>query len=325
MRTIAFALRDHHQRRAVRWTLLAALAALATACSTTPAMRGQQSTALIRAGDAARDQGDLTGAAANYAKAATADPHSLEAQLRLGAADLARKDEDGAFAAFEAAQNLAPKDPEAAFRLGEIELTRGAAGAAAAQFTTALQARKTDAKLYNAMGVALAMQGQFDLAKENYDQGLDLAPDYPALRNNYGLLQLATGNLPGALQTFSSLVASPHATDRYRFNRALVELAMGRTETALADAPGTDEAGLRRALTAYLSRPSADPGADQPPPPWAHADADAAAPIVHLDVATEQPRAVAAAQANTAATKAVAPPANPQPAGVNAPKSAKWQ
>ena len=317
MRTIAFALRDHHQRRAGRWALLAALGALATACSTAPSMRAAQSPELIRAGDVARDQGDLADAAANYAKAAAADPHSLEAQLRLGAADLGRKDEDGAFAAFEAAQNLAPKDPEAAFRLGEIELTRGDAGAAAAQFATALQTRKTDAKLYNAMGVALAIEGKFDLAKENYDQGLDLAPDYPALRNNYGLLQLATGNLPGALETFSHLLASPHATDRYRFNRALVELAMGRTDTALADAPGMDEAGLRRALTAYLSRPSADSGADRPPP-WARADADAAAPVVHLDVATEGPRAVAVAQENTAATKAIAAPANAHPPSVNA-------
>jgi hypothetical protein len=47
----------------------------------------------------------------------------------------------------------------------------------------------------------------------------------------------------------------PQASDRYRFNRALVELAMGQTEAALADAPGTDEPGLRQTLATYLSGP----------------------------------------------------------------------
>jgi tetratricopeptide (TPR) repeat protein len=68
--------------------------------------------------------------------------------------------------------------------------------------------RKDDPKLYNAIGVALSMQGHCELAKETYDQGLALAPDNPSLRNNYGLLQLARGDLQGALATFSALTAS---------------------------------------------------------------------------------------------------------------------
>ena len=153
--------------------------------------------------------------------------------------------------AYEAAQTLDPKNAEAAFRLGEIDLTHGQAKAAADQFATALESRKDDPKLYNAIGVALAMQGKYDLAKQNYDKGLAIQPDYPALRNNYGLMQLATGDFPAALDTFSALVASSQASERYRLNRALVELAMGQTDAALADAPGMDEAGLRQTLAIY--------------------------------------------------------------------------
>ena len=179
------------------------------------------------------------------------DPNSVEAELRLGSVDLARKDETGAVTSYQAVQKLAPKNPEAAFRLGEIDLTHGQAKDAADQFTIALENRKDDPKLYNAAGVAFSMQSKYALAKESYDKGLALEPDYPSLRNNYGLMQFASGDLPGALATFSSLVASPQANDRYRLNRALVELAMGQTEAALADAPGMDESGLRQTLAIY--------------------------------------------------------------------------
>ncbi len=107
-------------------------------------------------------------------------------------------------------------------------------------------------------------------------------------------MQLASGDLPGALATFSALVASPQATDRYRLNRALVELAMGRTEAALADAPGMDEPGLRQTLAIYQTPAVADTssniarlgkallsgGDDKSPLPNVHLAVDpAAAPV----------------------------------------------
>ncbi len=107
------------------------------------------------------------------------------------------------------------------------------------------------------------MQGKYELAKENYDKGLALEPDYPSLRNNYGLMQLASGDLQGALATFSALVDSPQANDRYRLNRALVELAMGQTEAALADAPTMDESGLQQTLAIYRA-PAQDNASSNP-------------------------------------------------------------
>jgi Flp pilus assembly protein TadD len=262
---------------APRWALVAVLGSVIAGCSSFSGTLGHLGKAtglvpdqttqsaqianLLKDGDAAREKGDLEGAEKDYVQAVAFDPKSLDAQLRLGAVRLARKDNAGAFAAYQTAQSLAPKDAEAAFRLGEIDLTHGKAKDASDEFAIALETRKDDPKLYNAIGVALNMQGNFDLAKENYDKGLAIEPDYPALRNNYGLLQLETGDLPGAFETFSALVSSPQATDRYRLNRALVELAMGQTAAALADAPNMDEPGLRQSLATYLTPPSDDPAA----------------------------------------------------------------
>jgi Flp pilus assembly protein TadD len=269
VRTTGFAHSSVFRTSVARWLVIIATGSIATACSgtlgsiagkvatvlpgqTSPSTPSTKTSAeLLHAGDVAREQADLDGAATNYAAAIAIDPSSVEAELRLGSVALARKDEAGAASAYQAAQKLAPKNPEAAFRLGEIDLTHGQAKDAADQFTIALESRKDDPKLYNAMGVAQSMQGKYALAKESYDKGLAIEPDYPSLRNNYGLMQLASGDLPGALATFSALVASPQATDRYRLNRALVELAMGQTEAALADAPGMDEPGLRQTLAIY--------------------------------------------------------------------------
>ena len=278
MRTSGFAHKNVFRTSIARWLLIIATSAAATACSgdglsnidgkpgeTSPSNKAQ-SAKMLRSGDAARERGDLEDAAANYALAIVTDPSSVEAELRFGSVALARKDESGAAGAFQAAQQLTPKNPEAAFRLGEIDLTHGQAKAASDQFAIALESRKNDSKLYNAMGVALSMQGKYELAKENYDKGLALAPDYPSLHNNYGLMQLASGDLQGALATFSALVDSPQANDRYRLNRALVELAMGRTEAALADAPGMDEPGLQQTLAIYQA-PAQDNASCNPDAP----------------------------------------------------------
>jgi Flp pilus assembly protein TadD len=274
VRTTGFALRNVCRTSLARWLLIIAAGSAATSCSGTlgniggkvaNVMPGQSSglaspsaaktpktsAELLHSGDAAREKGDLDIAMGSYVAAIAVDPTSVEAELRLGSVDLARKDQAGATSAYQAAQKLDPKNPEAAFRLGEIALTHGQAQDATDQFTVALESRKDDPKLYNAMGVALSMQHRYASAKDSYDKGLAIAPDYPSLRNNYGLMQLASGDLQGAMATFSVLVTSPQTNDRYRLNRALVELALGQTDAALADAPGTDEAGLRQTLAIY--------------------------------------------------------------------------
>ena len=338
MRTTGFALKSVFRTSVARWLLILATGSAVATCSSASKpvsgvssslghlagkvatiLPGQNASAdkltssdLLRAGDAAREKGDLDAAAADYAKAAAADPNSVEARLRLGSVSLARKDEKDAMTAYEAAQSLDPKNAEAAFRLGEIDLTHGQATAAADQFATALESRKDDPKLYNAIGVALAMQGKYDLAKENYDKGLAIQPDYPALRNNYGLMQLATGDFPAALDTFSALVASSQASERYRLNRALVELAMGKTDAALADAPDMNEAGLRQTLAIYRA-PSQEHAGTNPGhlDPALVSDDSGKSPMPAVHLAVDAPAAPdAPAETTTASIKplAVLPP-----------------
>ena len=216
--------------------------------------------ALLRAGADAQNKGDLDAAAKDYRSAAAYDPHSLEAWLRLGKVELASQHFQAALEAYRDAQTVRPNDPEAAFRLGEIELSLGKVSEATAQFDVALNARKHDAKLESAAGTAYTIQGKYAQAHEQFSAALAWDSGDPSFRNNYGLLQLATGDLKGAYTTFAALVQS-HPTDRYRLNLALVELALGNASDALAVAPGIDEAELRRMLPAYYHGkvPNADP------------------------------------------------------------------
>ncbi|HEY1505638.1 MAG TPA: tetratricopeptide repeat protein [Stellaceae bacterium] len=333
MRTSGFTHRNFLRTSAARWLLIIATATVATACSD-GALRGfagktanvrpkptsladkAKSADLLRDGDAEREKGDLDAAAVKYNAAVAADPNSVAAELRLGSLDLALKNESGATSAYQTAQNLAPKDPEAAFRLGEIELTHGAAKAAADQFAIALENRKDDPKLYNAMGVALSMQGQYAEAKENYDKGLALEPDYPSLHNNFGLMQLASGDLFGALATFSALVESPQTNDRYRLNRAMVELALGQTDAAMADAPGVDEAALRQTLAIYRAPPQQSASPDLRVSAEALTSDDSAKsplPSVHLavDPAPPSPAADTPPPASVNPAAGLPPPASP--------------
>jgi len=104
------------------------------------------------------------------------------------------------------------------------------------------------------MGVAFTMENKYELARQSFEVGLKLRPDYAALQNNYGMMQLQSGDYRAALATFTRLVQSGQATERYRTNRALVELAMGDVDAALLDAPGMNATTLRRTLARYQPR-----------------------------------------------------------------------
>ena len=115
-------------------------------------------------------------------------------------------------------------------------------------------------------------------------------------------MQLARGDLKGALATFSALIASPQASDRYRLNRALVELALGQRAAALADAPGMDEAGLRQTLAIYWTplrdKASASGSAAGAPATIAGRD-ESAWPNVHLAAGAATVAAAATSAAMT--------------------------
>src|SRR5262249_23199586 len=135
----------------------------------------------LKGGDTVSARGDFTTAAWFYAKAADANPNSLDARLRLANAQYALKDTGSAFTNFHGALMLSPGDPAAAMRAGEIELTQGESQAALDHFATALRGKKNDAKLYNLMGIAFTVQGKYEMARQSFDVGLKLKPDYASL------------------------------------------------------------------------------------------------------------------------------------------------
>jgi Flp pilus assembly protein TadD len=205
----------------------------------------------LRNGDTVSEHGDFVTAAWLYGKATTANPNSLQARMKLANAQMALKDDGDAYANYQAALILSPNDADAAMRLGEIELARGDAKTALDHFAVAMHARQSDPKLYNLIGVAFTMQGKYAMARQSFEVGLKLKPDYAALQNNYGMMQLQSGDYDAAIATFTKLVQSPYADERYRTNRALAEMARGDVNAALLDAPGMDEATLRRTLARY--------------------------------------------------------------------------
>ncbi len=205
----------------------------------------------LRGGDSVSARGDFTTAAWFYGKAADANPNSLDARLRLANAQMALKDDNAAYTNYQAALMISPSDPDASMRLGEIELARGDTKAALDHFAVALRGKRSDPKLYNLVGVAFTMQGKYALARQSFEVGLKLKPDYVSLQNNYGMMQLQSGDYTAAAATFTRLVQSPYANDRYRTNRALAEVALGDVDAALVDAPGMDEPMLRRTLARY--------------------------------------------------------------------------
>ncbi|HEY1502826.1 MAG TPA: tetratricopeptide repeat protein [Stellaceae bacterium] len=205
----------------------------------------------LRGGDSISARGDFATAAFFYAKAADANPNSLQARMRLANAQMALKDDNDAYTNYQAALVIAPSDPDAAMRLGEIELAHGDAKSALDHFAVAIRGKRSDPKLYNLIGVAFTMQGKYTLARQSFEVGLKIQPDYASLQNNYGMMQLQSGDYKAAVATFTKLVQSPQANERYRTNRALAEIAMGNVSEALLDAPSMDETLLRRTLAHY--------------------------------------------------------------------------
>lgn len=219
----------------------------------------------LRNGDAFRTAGDFADAAILYRQALTLDPSNLDAALRLADTERLLNDTDNAVAVYRYAQSLAPDNPDIAYRLIELFLLRGDTSAAMDQFQVALKSADNP-KLYNALGVTYSMQGSYSLAKDMYQRGLALDPQNPSLRNNYGLAQLSTNDLTGALATFTSLMQTPQRSDRYRLNLALVLMALGKTAEAKATAGDLmDEASMRQALLAYRPSPPPDGSPDRHP------------------------------------------------------------
>ena len=122
---------------------------------------------------------------------------------------------------------------------GATALVRGDTGQAIARYTSALadQSLPNDrrAMLLNDRAVARARLGQTKEAFDDFNQAVQLFPEYAALYNNRGNLLLALGLVKEALKDFDrALLLAPGYAAAYN-NRAGARMKAGEAANAIAD------------------------------------------------------------------------------------------
>jgi Flp pilus assembly protein TadD len=113
--------------------------------------------------------------------AQTAQP---ERWLRLGDLLLANGEYQAAARAFNQAAALGalPVDSAVGLSAALIELSEWEA--AQAVLLQAIQAAPQDARLYNNLGMLARQQGNFEAARQNFNQAIELAPDWELPQEN---------------------------------------------------------------------------------------------------------------------------------------------
>jgi Flp pilus assembly protein TadD len=203
-------------------TAVVALGVAALAgCSTGPTEKEKSELAMIKAGDAARDGGDVHSAAALYRQAAEIAPKDPTPLDRLATLLMKAGDYGGALQVLQANAQRDPDNPGTNRKLGKVELALGKPEQALTYFMSAQKKQGDDAQIWNGLGVAYDSLAQHGQAQADYQKGMKLAPDNLAIKNNYGLSQALAGDYQGAIATLKAVAEDPRATPRYRQNLAL--------------------------------------------------------------------------------------------------------
>ncbi len=131
-------------------------------------------------------------------------------------------------------------------------LSLGQPEPAIAELEAAIAKRRDDPRLFSALGVAHDLVGRHDLAQDDYQNGLHLAPQSAGLRNNYALSLALSGDYGAAATMLAELARDPKAPTRYRLNLALIYGLAGNTKAAESIArTALDEEAVRNNLAYY--------------------------------------------------------------------------
>ena len=214
-------------------TLGAGLMLLLGACDTASVTNGDSYTAVVRQADEARRAGNPDNAIPLYARALQANPDGLEAKLGLGQSYLSIGAGDEAAAQFRDVLARRGGDTAARRGLASALIAMGQPALAEQQIDAALQADAHDYRALNLLGVSLDMQGRHAEAQANYRRGIEMAPDYIALRSNYGLSLAITGPALEAVAQLAPIAGSGRADARVRQNLAFAYAMAGDLENAL--------------------------------------------------------------------------------------------
>src|SRR5882672_2966283 len=195
--------------------------------------KGDSYYSAVKQADEARKSGDLDAAIPLYGRALEAHPNGIEAKLGLGQAYLSAGLADEAAAQFRDVLDKKASDQTARRGLALALISMGQPDLAERQLEAALLADGRDYRTLNAYGVVLDMQGRHAEAQARYIQGIELAPDYLPLRNNFGLSLAISGQPEEAIAQLTPLATSRGADGRVRQNLALAYAMNGDLENCL--------------------------------------------------------------------------------------------
>jgi len=119
-------------------------------------------------------------------------------------------------------------------KIGKQLLAANRPGEAVAVLERAVAASPSDWKSYSALGSAYDQQGQYELARTQYNKALALQPGALSVQNNLGMSFALQGKLPEAEKVMRMALSAPGsaAVPRVRQNLALVVGLQGRFEEA---------------------------------------------------------------------------------------------
>jgi Flp pilus assembly protein TadD len=235
--------------------LSAGVALFLAACGTDPGSTGQgdEYTASLKQADEARKSGDLDSAIPLYGRALQAKPDGIEAKLGLGQSYLTLGLPDEAAALFRDVLDKRSGEQAARRGLAMAMISMGQAQLAERQLEAAVQADPRDYRTLNAYGVVLDMLGRHAEAQARYRQGIEVAPDFVALRSNYGLSLAVSGQPQEAIAQLAPLAASSAADGRIRQNLAFAYAMNGDLENCLqVSRRDLDEASAQRQLQYFM-------------------------------------------------------------------------
>ena len=155
-----------------------------------------------------------------------------------------------------------PSDAALQARIGKQLLGANRAGEAATILERAVATNKADWKTYSALGSAYDQQGQYDLARAQYNKALALQPGALSVQNNLGMSYALQGKLPEAEKILRSAMAQAGSTafPMVRQNLALVVGLEGRLDEAKqiasADLPPDQVAANMAYLQQMLAKPN---------------------------------------------------------------------
>ena len=235
--------------------LIAAMAFAVAACGTDldPSAKGDDYTVSVKQADEARAAGNFDAAIPMYSRALQANPNGVEAKVGLGQSYLTLGLADEAAALFRDVLDRREGNQAARRGLAMAMISMGQAPLAEKQLEAAVQADPRDYRTLNAFGVVLDMQGRHAEAQARYRQGIEIAPDFVALRSNYGLSLAISGQPQEAVNQLVPLIGSRGSDGRVRQNLAFAYAMNGDLEASLQiSRKDLDEVSAQRQLQYFM-------------------------------------------------------------------------